>query len=333
VVTLSGHEDSGNTLEYYITSLPATGTLHETSQNYRTFGTDPKAQTNSIAVVPHKVTDSLFRVVYIPPYYTSGPDGFWASFEYEARDTVTADISDRTKVVLTNQDNHVVKSTFLLDDEGWTIGGDTVTATPTHQILAWGGLNRYIHATDSLQLIDFSTGTDTKQWYFLAPAKFYSAEVWSAFGGTLAFTVRSTYGLFSRLNSPVEWIVLECSTCDSGRGLRLVRFTDANLSWDGSEKTVSVVLDSTSGWLVDPKNQSASFTAATDCDIAAVLKGLTAFKILGDFTQAGEGVAIDNISFQAKATQPALAVNCQKGCICAHSSTLRRFSCCPGSAP
>ena len=41
VITLSGYAAAGQSLEFYIFSLPAEGGLYETSQNYRT---DPNTQ-------------------------------------------------------------------------------------------------------------------------------------------------------------------------------------------------------------------------------------------------------------------------------------------------
>ena len=46
--------------------------------------------------------------------------------------------------------------------------------------------------------------------------------------------------------------------------------------------------------------------------LAATLNGLTKLKILGDFTKAGEGIAIDDVSITASETQPAFPVSCQQ---------------------
>ena len=53
----------------------------------------------------------------------------------------------------------------------------------------------------------------------------YSHDALEA-AGTLKFTVSSTYGDFAHLNSPLDWITLECASCNSGRGMRIVRFAD-----------------------------------------------------------------------------------------------------------
>jgi hypothetical protein len=79
-------------------------------------------------------------------------------------------------------------------------------------------------------------------------------------------------------------------------------------------------------------NTALPFTDATACEIAAVLQGLTKLKILGDFTKAGEGVAIDDFSLSSAETQPSFPVECQQGCVCAHDARDRRMECC-GSSP
>merc|ERR1712151_1115396 len=99
---------------------------------------------------------------------------------------------------------------------------------------------------------------------------------------------------------------------------RIVRFADNGLQWDGSERVVSVSLAINNFWRRDPMNTALPFTDATDCEIAAVLAGLTRLRILGDFTRAGEGVAIDDVSISSGSDQPAYPLHCQQGCVCAH---------------
>lgn len=62
--------------------------------------------------------------------------------------------------------------------------------------------------------------------------------------------------------------------------------------------------------------------------IAATLNGLTKLKILGDFTRAGEGVALDNVMITAAPQQPAFPIVCQQGCTCRHYPAMKRMSCC-----
>jgi len=143
----------------------------------------------------------------------------------------------------------------------------------------------------------------------------------------LQFTVKSTYGDFHYLNSPLDWVSLECDECNNGRGLRIIRFTDQLLNWDGTEKRVSLDLAAGKLWKLDPLNAAIPYRDASECEIGAVLVGLTRLKILGDFTQAGEGVAIDDVVIRIPDEMPQFPIKCQQGCKC-HHADLQRLSCC-----
>mmetsp|Transcript_89658 Transcript_89658/g.204950 ORF Transcript_89658/g.204950 Transcript_89658/m.204950 type:complete len:230 (+) Transcript_89658:463-1152(+) len=163
--------------------------------------------------------------------------------------------------------------------------------------------------------------------FFVAPESYYHRALAASYGGTIQFTVRATYGDFDFLNSPLDWITLDCSSCNNGKGIRIVRYVDELLRWDGSEKTVSVVIAVGHGWKRDPLNAGLPISDASECEIAAVLQGVTRLRILGDFVQAGEGVALDDVSVSAAANQPAYPVACQGGCLCTHYP-VRRMACC-----
>ena len=195
--------------------------------------------------------------------------------------------------------------------------------------IAEPALDRYIYGTDEVQYTDFETGSDKVKWYFEADAgKYLLPEFVAAYGGHIRFTVKSTYGDFNFLNQPLDWVTMECSSCNMGRGLRIVRFVDDLLAWDGAEKTVTIPVAANQSWRRDPRNTALPFTDATECEIAAVLSGVTKFKILGDFTQAGEGVALDDIRVQSTTEQPSYPTNCQQGCICRHHPSMQRLACC-----
>jgi hypothetical protein len=201
-----------------------------------------------------------------------------------------------------------------------------------HQAFVWGALSHYVYGVDEVQYLDFATGVDRSKWYFeAAAAGFHQPEMAGAYGGTLRFTVRSLYGNFSELNSPLDWVTLECAACDSGRGLRLVRFVDDLLYWEGgAEQVVELGLTPLEHWQRDPLNAGLNFTYATECEIAAVLTSISRVAILGDFTRGGEGVALDDVAVLAAApsAQPAYPLDCQKGCQCKHNVGLVRPTCC-----
>ena len=68
-ITLAGFEDSGKTLEFLIQSLPQRGNLYDTSENFRSHGTEPKATARAIEEyqLPYKITDPLNQVIYVSP--------------------------------------------------------------------------------------------------------------------------------------------------------------------------------------------------------------------------------------------------------------------------
>jgi hypothetical protein len=324
VCTLAGHEDSSKALTFFIKTLPVRGKLYETSQNFRSYGIDPKSAPKPIEEheLPFVVTDAQYRVVYEPPQDAFPPEGYWASFTYVVKEPLSGVSSEDGYVVLNNPANRLASSGFVGGSDEWSIAGNIHSVTPSFEPVAWGSLDRYIYGTDEVQYTDFATGTDNTKWYFEAPpAKYLLPEMVGAYGGKIRFTTKSTYGDFNFLNQPLDWVTLECSSCNMGRGLRIVRFCDQLLSWDGSEKTVTIPIAANQSWRRDPLNTALPFTDATECEIAAVLAGVTKLKILGDFTQAGEGVALDDVVVESATQQPSYPTQCQQGCVC---SSLRQ---------
>lgn len=335
VVQLFTFEVDNKTVEVLITKLPSSGGLYETSENYRTYGTDPKYAAEPIYEyqLPYKVSDALFRVVYVPPSDVFPPEGRWASFTYQAREPYSGSMSEFGQVGLSSPSYALAASSYIGGTDSWSVEGNIHTSVPTWQAFGWGLLNRYIYAVDEVHYLDFDiadTG-DKSKWYFVAPpGKFNLPELAAAYGGTLRFTIASTYGDFQQrsLNKPLDFITLECAACDSNRGIRIVRFADNGLEWDGSERVVEVPLRTGAFWWRDPMNKALPYNVATECEIAAVLSGVTKFKILGDFTKAGEGVAIDDVAIIGSPQQPAMPLACQQGCTCKHNTADRRITCC-----
>jgi len=326
VCTLSGFDNETRPLEFLITSLPGSGTLYETSQNYRTYGSDPKYAPTPIQIheIPFRVSDPLHRIVYMPPSDIFPPEGRWAAVTYTVQEPQTGELSMPAQVAFSSPDNYISASSYIGGSDGWTIAGNIHATTPVWQAFGWGVLNRYIYSADEVQYLDWESGSDRSKWYFEAPpGKFCLPEVASSYGGKIKLSIASTYGDFEHLNSPLDFITLDCASCNSGRGMRIVRYDE----WDGRERVVEVPL-TPPHWMLDPMNQALPIKEATECEIAAVLAGLTRFRILGDFTKAGEGVAIDDVSISSAEQQPKFPLACQQGCNCAHDSRWQRISCC-----
>jgi len=283
--------------------------------------------------LPFRLSDPLRRVVYVPPSDVFPPEGRWASAVYTVQEPLSGTTSEYGQIGLASPANYLTASSYIGGIDQWAISGNIHSAIPSWQAFGWGLLNRYIYGTDEVQYVDFETGSDRSKWYFLAPpGKFHLPELAGAYGGTLRFTIASTYGDFSHMNDPLDFITIECDSCNSKRGMRIVRFADAGLEWDGTERVVEVTLAVDNFWRRDPMNKALPFTDATECEIAAVLAGITSLKILGDFTKAGEGVAIDDVAIVASTDQPTYPLTCQQGCTCAHDLSQRRLDCC-GSSP
>ncbi|CAJ1427901.1 unnamed protein product, partial [Effrenium voratum] len=229
------------------------------------------AQIREDRLLEVEVPCALRRVVYIPPSDVFPPEGRWAALTYEVQEPLAGNKSEQGQVSFSSPSQQVAASTFVGGTDAWTISGNSYSNVPTWQAFGWGILNRYIYGTDEVQYIDFDTSSDKSKWYFEpSPGKFYLPELATAYGGTLKFTIASTYGDFAHLNNPLDFITLECSSCNSGRGLRIVRFADNGLEWAGQEKIMQVILATGNHWWRDPMNAALPFTDATECEIAAV---------------------------------------------------------------
>lgn len=113
----------------------------------------------------------------------------------------------------------------------------------------------------------------------------------------MVFSMGSAAGDFSlaNINSAPRLVILDCATCDSNKGTRLVYYPDPAFL-DGTTKTVSIPLSEAS-WLKDPKNTLLAWPVPSTCDMVEVLSGLTGVRILGDQSKWYESVAIDNVAF------------------------------------
>lgn len=241
-------------------------------------------------------------------------------------------VSEAGFSVFTNPEGSIAGSVFDLADDygGWTVSGNYGVAGLKHQAFVWGGLNRYVYGTDEITHIDFATGQDRSKWYFEASPAFRGQELAAAYAGKIRFTIRALYGNFTQLNEPLDWITIECESCNTGRGMRIVRFVDETFFWQGDEKNVEVELSPVAKWKKDPLNSALEFEYATECQIAAVLTNVSRVAILGDFAKGREGVALDNVAIIAAAPSfhPIFPYECQAGCNCYHNPGSRHPRCC-----
>lgn len=293
------------------------GTFNQLSQPYSAYGYLPKAG-NIISgqTTPIDVTGSANRIVFTPPKNKKKPEDRWGWFEWQAYDG--SSYSTKPGIVaLLAPGNVLVQSSFTFDTEAWSIVSNGAGGISTfHSASSRGLLNHYIHSKDDEININPSTGADTRLWYFQAPPKFLSSATSNptnmlAFGGSLTFTLSSQAGDFAlnNLNQNVPFVVMECATCDSGMGIRLVRMfssSSTDLMFDGKEKVFSIPLTTSSTnaqngvvWLKDSKSTLIPFAETNDCELIEVLNGLSALKILGDFTKWHESISLDNVQLVA----------------------------------
>ena len=66
-------------------------------------------------------------------------------------------------------------------------------------------------------------------------------------------------------------------------------------AFTGATASLSLSLHESSGWAKDPKNTLLQWLPPTQCEMAEVLQGLSAVKILGDRTKWYESLSLDNV--------------------------------------
>lgn len=206
----------------------------------------------------------------------------------------------------------VVSSDFATNLDGWTVvnNGARAKAQPAGGLMyepySRGLLNHYIMATDAEINVD-RKNNDKDLWYFQAPSKFLGNHA-IAYGGEMVFTFGSAAGDFtpSKLNPLARVVVLECDSCNSGTGVRLVMPAGKHVELNGKTQQFRLPLKE-SEWREDPKNTLITLDrwgTPTQCEMVEVLSGLTRVQVLGDHTQWYESVALDGVSFVAGSGVP-----------------------------
>jgi hypothetical protein len=95
-------------------------------------------------------------------------------------------------------------------------------------------------------------------------------------------------------------VILECATCTGpvSKGITLSYPISAlKKSFSGTPTRIVLSLVENAGWLKDPQNTLLQWKAPTKCDMIQVLSRLSSIRILGDWTQWYESVAIDTVQF------------------------------------
>lgn len=292
VFALRGYDVDGGKLTATIQTVPGAGKLYQLSKVFSDYGYEPKLGSQ---VTPGSViTGSNNRIIYTPPANELPPYGKWASFTYTISDGTS--VSRPGTVTLASSSKVLIGSDFSRSTESWSvISNGARSPGAIHERSSRGSLNYYIHSRDNEINVD-SAGNDLVRWSFVAPSKFLGHQTIS-YGGSLEFKLASASGDFSakNLNANTEFVVLECSTCALGTGIKLVRRLDASLSFDGKPKQFSLPLKESSGWMKDPKNTLFKWTKPTQCEMVSVLNALSSIRIQGDYTRWYESIALDSV--------------------------------------
>ena len=351
IIKLSPYDPDGHSpssIEATIISLDGCGTTNcgtanQLSQPFSTHGYLPMAGNiisggaGGTSTFPVVVTGTNNRIIYSPPHNKRVPEDRWGWFEWQAKDPTGLQSLKNGIVALLAPDRILIQSSFTFDTEAWTIISNGAGGVGLgHSSSSRGLLNHYVTSREDEINKNPSTGDDDRLWYFVAPLKFLASTQTNptnllAFGGSLTFTMSAQAGDFSKTNlngqASVPFVIMECATCDSGNGIRLVRFftgsaTDASsiatsLSFDGKEQTFSIPLTTSSTqpnngklWMKDSKSTLIPFSETNDCELIEVLNGLSNLKILGDFTRWHESVSLDNVQLVASKQKMPIPLSC-----------------------
>ena len=167
-----------------------------------------------------------------------------------------------------------ITSTFDSDAEGWTAvnGGDAVTWNA-----AWGNPGGAIRSGDA---------TSGRLWYFAAPTA-YHGDLSSYVGGSVTWDLLGLTGGSAAGQS--SDVILE------GTAGRIGYAIPGNIDL-ATWQTFSVPL-TFSGWYFTPAfpSTSATGTAVTEAEFAAVLANITGFFIQGEYRNGDDAARLDNV--------------------------------------
>jgi hypothetical protein len=290
---------------------------------------------------PVLVTGSQNRVYYVRPTVDAPSNSKYDTFNYIVvrNDGVT---SLPGTVTLVSPGGGIMSSDFFFDSEGWIITGNTAgdgtgITIPSHEPYLLGNtLSRYILGSDAVintgtgYSPSQSRGTDSMLWYFEAPDKFLG-NLGIAYNGYFSFAIQSFAGDFSISNyndlSATNLVELYCDDCRGPvrRGLKLVFPLKSLVTKSstglflGNAMVVRIALQESSGWFVDPQDvlQRGHEKTPTQCQMIQTLSRLSKIRILGDFTQLSETVALDDVRItNSKESLPVCAMYRPDASVC-----------------
>ena len=166
----------------------------------------------------------------------------------------------------------VVKASFMLGNEGWTIVGNKYMTAAIHKPYSLGPMSHYILGTDNLVNVDSVKKDDRNLWYFRSPPIKLTNRP-----AIMVFTITSFSGDFVKLNEGAPPVI---RIIDSEG--RVAAFYKA--VFDGKMQIITVPF-------------FEELWTSNDVSFKALFQNAFVIEILGDWTRGVETVAIDNIEF------------------------------------
>lgn len=166
----------------------------------------------------------------------------------------------------------VVRASFMLGNEGWTIVGNKYTTAAIHKPYSLGPMSYYILGTDNLVNVDSVKKDDRNLWYFRSPPIKLTNRP-----AIMVFTITSFSGDFVKLNEGAPVIrIIDSEGC-------VASFYKA--VFDGRMQIITVPFF------------EELWTSNGDVSFNKLFQNAFIIEILGDWTRGLETVAIDNVEF------------------------------------
>lgn len=310
VIPLDGIDGDGDSLTAYLFHAPAeaVGSVFQLSQVFSSYGYPPASGTQLAGLSLSKaviVTGSLNRVVFRASTMLTEPAGHYGFLTHAVSDGTVNSAPGLTWLVPPHR--RLVTSQFFLDASGWIVRDNShrQAALPgggiIHEAFADGALDRYVLGVEAAINPD-AVGQDRNQWYFDAPPAFQGN-----FAGSYAGQLEVSIGVFEgnfdadadiAIGQPL--IQLTCLACGGPAGVTLGHFATAAAIRDLAAMPAKYAVPLLAGsWRKKPAAINEAWASANECDIVAVLSGLTAFRIRGDLTTGHEAVGIDDVALVA----------------------------------
>ncbi|KAH8051693.1 hypothetical protein JL720_15078 [Aureococcus anophagefferens] len=247
------------------------------------------------------VTGSNNRLHYAPTTTPKFATGKWATFGYTVSDGSAT--SREATVTLVPPSLNLVATAFDTSNEAWTVvRNGPGNAAAAHDASSFGSaLNRFVIATDELIAKDGATGLETNasRWMFQSPPA-YSGNQGASYKGSLEFTLGALAGDLTVPSMAHNLVEIECAYCDVNEGITLAPMWNATAFDGATTRTPSPGRGR--GLDQGPENTLLQWPTPTQCEMIEVLSGITAIRILGDFTDWYESIALDAVALKAPAS-------------------------------